>query len=32
VRYGYAAPGELESAGAAAIAENMDELLQLLTK
>jgi phosphoglycolate phosphatase len=32
VRYGYAAPGELESAGAAAIAENLDELLQLLTK
>jgi phosphoglycolate phosphatase len=32
VRYGYAAPGELESAGAVAIAENMDELLQLLTK
>jgi phosphoglycolate phosphatase len=32
VRYGYAAPGELENAGAVAIAENMDELLQLLTK
>jgi phosphoglycolate phosphatase len=32
VRYGYAAPGELESAGAVAIAENMDELFRLLTK
>ena len=30
VRWGYAPEGELENAGAAAIAENMDELLQIL--
>jgi phosphoglycolate phosphatase len=32
VRYGYAASGELESAGAIAVAVDMGELLQLLTK
>jgi len=31
VRYGYAAPGELESAGADAIAEDLDELEKMLT-
>lgn len=31
VRYGYAAPGELEEAGADAIAEDLDELEKLLT-
>ncbi|MBQ1679035.1 MAG: HAD hydrolase-like protein [Oscillospiraceae bacterium] len=31
VRWGYAAPGELEAAGAARIVETMDELLRLLT-
>ncbi len=31
VRWGYAAPGELEAAGASAIAESMTELLALLT-
>lgn len=30
VRWGYAAPGELEAAGAAAIAEDMEELKKLL--
>ena len=30
VRYGYAAPGELEAAGADAVAEDLDVLLQLL--
>lgn len=32
VAYGYAAPGELERAGAIAIAENMDELLEILSR
>ncbi len=32
VAYGYAAPGELEQAGAIAIAENMDELLEILSR
>lgn len=31
VRWGYAAPGELEAAGAAAIVESMEELAKLLT-
>ncbi len=30
VRWGYAPPGELESAGASAVADDMDELLQIL--
>lgn len=32
VAYGYAAPGELEQAGAVAIAKDMDELLEMLSK
>ena len=32
VAYGYAAPGELEQAGALAIARDMDELLELLSR
>ncbi len=32
VRWGYAAPGELETAGAACIVETMDELAELLTR
>ena len=32
VAYGYAAPGELEQAGAVAIVQDMDELLELLCK
>ena len=32
VRYGYAAPGELEAAGADAIAEDLDELEKMLTE
>ena len=31
VRYGYAAPGELEEAGADAIADDLDELENMLT-
>ena len=31
VRYGYAAPGELEEAGADAIAEDLTELQKMLT-
>ncbi len=32
VAYGYAAPGELEQAGALAIARDMDELLEMLSR
>ena len=32
VAYGYAAPGELEQAGAVTIARDMDELLEILSR